>query len=166
MKKIAIITVVVILAIFAFFDVQIQKLETVVSAKLAQHETQFQVFSLGFFPQPYLAFENVKHNQISIEKLTGKFPLSALFSGNVKLQALEIQNAKWSKNAQNSADIQMRFSDFSLPMALSLAAIIQLRWNWQNPCTATIKCLIFVLLMACFSVATSENLRRSSIMPF
>ncbi|QEH46055.1 AsmA family protein [Aggregatibacter actinomycetemcomitans] len=114
MKKIAIIAVVVILAIFAFFYVQIQKLETVVYAKLAQHETTFQAFNLGFFPQPYLAFENVKHNQISIEKLTGKFPLSALFSGNVKLQALEIQNAKWSENAQNSADIQMRFSDFSL----------------------------------------------------
>jgi len=41
MKKIAIITLVVILAIFAFFYVQFQKLETKVTAKLAQHETHF-----------------------------------------------------------------------------------------------------------------------------
>ena len=114
MKKIAIITLVVILAIFAFFYVQIQKLETKVTAKLAQHETTFQEFNIGVFPQPYLAFESVKHNQISIEKLTGKFPLSAMFFGDVKLQEVDIQNVKLSENAQNSANIQMRFSDFSL----------------------------------------------------
>ncbi|WP_109077248.1 AsmA-like C-terminal region-containing protein [Aggregatibacter kilianii] len=114
MKKIAMIAVVVLVAIFAFFYVQIQKLETVVTAKLAQHETSFRQFKVGVFPQPYLAFENVKHNQISIAKLTGKFPLSALFSGDVKLQEVDIQNVKLSENAQNSANIQMRFSDFSL----------------------------------------------------
>ena len=99
MKKIAIITLVVILAIFAFFYVQIQKLETKVTAKLAQHETTFQEFNIGVFPQPYLA---------------GKFPLSAMFFGDVKLQEVDIQNVKLSENAQNSANIQMRFSDFSL----------------------------------------------------
>lgn len=114
MKKIAIITLVVILAIFAFFYVQIHKLETMVATKLAQHETTFQEFNLGVFPQPYISFDNVQHNRISIEKLIGKFPLSALFFGDVKLQEIDIQNVKLSENAQNSANIQMRFSDFSL----------------------------------------------------
>ena len=48
MKKIAIITLVVILAIFAFFYVQIQKLETKVTAKLAQHELSKSLI-LAFF---------------------------------------------------------------------------------------------------------------------
>ena len=114
MKKIAMITLVVIFAIFAFFYVQIHKLETMVAAKLAQHETTFQEFNLGVFPQPYISFDNVQHNRISIEKLIGKFPLSALFFGDVKLQKIDIQNVKLSENAQNSANIQMHFSDFSL----------------------------------------------------
>lgn len=114
MKKIAMITLVVIFAIFAFFYVQIHKLETMVATKLAQHETTFQEFNLGVFPQPYISFDNVQHNRISIEKLIGKFPLSALFFGDVKLQEIDIQNVKLSENAQNSANIQMRFSDFSL----------------------------------------------------
>lgn len=114
MKKIAMITLVVIFAIFAFFYVQIHKLETMVATKLAQHETTFQEFNLGVFPQPYISFDNVQHNRISIEKLIGKFPLSALFFGDVKLQEIDIQNVKLSENAQNSAHIQMRFSDFSL----------------------------------------------------
>ena len=66
MKKIALMTLVVMLAIFAFFYVQLNKLESAVSAKLAQYETVFQHFSIGFFPQPYVSFEGVKHNQISI----------------------------------------------------------------------------------------------------
>lgn len=114
MKKIAMITLVVIFAIFAFFYVQIHKLETMVATKLAQHETTFQEFNLGVFPQPYISFDNVQHNRISIEKLIGKFPLSALFFGDVKLQEIDIQNVKLSENAQNSANIQMHFSDFSL----------------------------------------------------
>lgn len=114
MKKIAMITLVVIFAIFAFFYVQIHKLETMVATKLAQHETIFQEFNLGVFPQPYISFDNVQHNRISIEKLIGKFPLSALFFGDVKLQEIDIQNVKLSENAQNSANIQMHFSDFSL----------------------------------------------------
>ena len=108
------ITLVVIFAIFAFFYVQIHKLETMVATKLAQHETTFQEFNLGVFPQPYISFDNVQHNRISIDKLIGKFPLSALFFGDVKLQEIDIQNVKLSENAQNSANIQMRFSDFSL----------------------------------------------------
>ena len=108
------ITLVVIFAIFAFFYVQIHKLETMVATKLAQHETTFQEFNLGVFPQPYISFDNVQHNRISIEKLIGKFPLSALFFGDVKLQEIDIQNVKLSENAQNSANIQMHFSDFSL----------------------------------------------------
>ena len=114
MKKIALMTLVVILAIFAFFYVQIHKLETMVATKLAQHETTFHAFNLGILPQPYISFDKVWHNRISIEKLTGKFPLSALLFGDIKLQEIDIQNLKLSENAQNAATIQMRFSDFSL----------------------------------------------------
>lgn len=114
MKKIALMTLVVMLAIFAFFYVQLNKLESAVSAKLTQYETVFQHFSIGFFPQPYVSFERVKHNQISIEKLKGKFNFSALISGNLQLTQLDIQHIRFSDNALNSADIHMHFSDFNL----------------------------------------------------
>ena len=114
MKKIALMTLVVMLAIFAFFYVQLNKLESAVSAKLAQYETTFHSFNLGILPQPYISFDKVRHNRISIEKLTGKFPLSTLLFGDVKLQEIDIQNLKLSENAQNAATIKMRFSDFSL----------------------------------------------------
>ena len=114
MKKIALMTLVVMLAIFAFFYVQLNKLESAVSDKLAQYETVFQHFSIGFFPQPYVSFEGVKHNQISIEKLKGKFNFSALISGNLQLTQLDIQHIRFSDNALNSADIHLHFSDFNL----------------------------------------------------
>lgn len=114
MKKIALMTLVVMLAIFAFFYVQLNKLESAVSAKLAQYETTFQHLSIGFFPQPYVSFEGVKHNQISIEKLKGKFNFSALISGNMQLAQLDIQRIRFSDNALNSADIHVYFSDFNL----------------------------------------------------
>ena len=114
MKKIALMTLVVMLAIFAFFYVQLNKLESAVSAKLAQYETVFQHFSIGFFPQPYVSFEGVKHNQISIEKLKGKFNFSALISGNLQLTQLDIQHIRFSDNALNSADMHIHFSDFNL----------------------------------------------------
>ena len=114
MKKIALMTLVVMLAISALFYIQLNKLESAVSTKLAQHETTFHAFNLGILPQPYISFDKVQYNRISIEKLTGKFPLSALLFGDVKLQEIDIQNLKLSENAQNAATIQMRFSDFSL----------------------------------------------------
>lgn len=114
MKKIALMTLVVMLAILALFYVQLNKLESAVSTKLAQHETTFHAFNLGILPQPYISFDKVQYNRISIEKLTGKFPLSAMLFGDVKLQEIDIQNLKLSENAQNAATIQMRFSDFSL----------------------------------------------------
>ena len=114
MKKIALMTLVVMLAISALFYIQLNKLESAVSTKLAQHETTFHAFNLGILPQPYISFDKVQYNRISIEKLTGKFPLSAMLFGDVKLQEIDIQNLKLSENAQNAATIQMRFSDFSL----------------------------------------------------
>ena len=114
MKKIALMTLVVVLAISALFYVQLNKLESAVSTKLSQHETTFHAFNLGILPQPYISFDKVQYNRISIEKLTGKFPLSVLLFGDVKLQEIDIQNLKLSENAQNAATIQMRFSDFSL----------------------------------------------------
>jgi len=114
MKKIALMTLVVMLAIFAFFYVQLNKLESAVSAKLAQYEIAFQHLSIGLFPQPYVSFEGIKHNQISIEKLKGKFNFSALISGNMQLEQLDIQRIRFSDNALNSADMHMHFSDFNL----------------------------------------------------
>lgn len=114
MKKIALMTLVVMLAIFAFFYVQLNKLESAVSAKLAQYEIAFQHLSIGLFPQPYVSFEGIKHNQISIQKLKGKFNFSALISGNMQLAQLDIQRIRFSDNALNSADIHVYFSDFNL----------------------------------------------------
>ena len=114
MKKIALMTLVVMLAIFAFFYVQLNKLESAVSAKLAQYEIAFQHLSIGLFPQPYVSFEGIKHNQISIQKLKGKFNFSALISGNMQLAQLDIQRIRFSDNALNSADVHVHFSDFSL----------------------------------------------------
>ena len=114
MKKIALMTLVVLLAIFAFFYVQLNKLESAVTAKLAQYETAFQHLSIGLFPQPNVSFEGVKHNQISIEKLKGIFNFSTLISGNMQLEQLDIQRIRFSDNALNSADMHVHFSDFSL----------------------------------------------------
>jgi uncharacterized protein HI_0134 len=114
MKKIALMTLIVLLAIFAFFYVQLNKLESVVSAKLAQYGTTFQHLSVGLFPQPYVSFEGGKHNQISIEKLKGIFNFSALIFGNMQLEQLDIQRIRFSDNALNSADMHVHFSDFSL----------------------------------------------------
>ena len=114
MKKIALMTLVVMLAILAFFYVQLNKLESAVSAKLAQYETAFQHLSIGLFPQPYVSFEGVKHNQISIEKLKGIFNFSALISGNMQLEQLDIQRIRFSDNVLNSADMHVHFSDFNL----------------------------------------------------
>ena len=114
MKKIALMTLVVMLAIFAFFYVQLNKLESAVTAKLAQYETAFQHLSIGLFPHPYVAFDGVKHNQIAIEKLKGIFNFSALISGNMQLEQLDIQRIRFSDNALNSADIHVYFSNFNL----------------------------------------------------
>lgn len=114
MKKIAISLLIVLFAIFAFFYAQIQKLETVITTTLAQHETTFQEFNVGIFPKPYISFDKVQHNQISIEKITGKFSLPSLVLGNAQLQELVAQNIKLSPKAQNSANVQVHFDDFSL----------------------------------------------------
>ena len=81
MKKIAISLLIVLFAIFAFFYSQIQKLETVITTALAQHETTFQEFNMGIFPEPYISFDKVQHNQISIEKITGKFSTAIISFG-------------------------------------------------------------------------------------
>ena len=62
MKKIAISLLIVLFAIFAFFYARIQKLETVITTTLAQHETTFQEFNMGIFPEPYISFDKVQHN--------------------------------------------------------------------------------------------------------
>ena len=100
MKKIAISLLIVLFAIFAFFYARIQKLETVITTTLAQHETTFQEFNVGIFPEPYISFDKVQHNQISIEKITGKFSLPSLVLGNAQLQELVAQNIKLSPKAQ------------------------------------------------------------------
>ena len=68
MKKIAISLLIVLFCDLCFFYSQIQKLETVITTALAQHETTFQEFNMGIFPEPYISFDKVQHNQISIEK--------------------------------------------------------------------------------------------------
>ena len=143
MKKIALMTLVVMLAIFAFFYVQLNKLESAVSAKLAQYETVFQHFSIGFFPQPYVSFEGVKHNQISIEKLKGKFNFSALISGNLQLTQLDIQHIRFSDNALNSADMHIHFSDFNLdnfqPDRVLFNGSQSLMLEWDKPLYGDLK---------------------------
>ena len=114
MKKIALMTLVVMLAISAFFYIQLNKLESAVSTKLAQYKTVVQDLHIGVFPQPYVAFEGVKHNQVTIGKLTGKLNFSTLISGNVQLAQLDIQKIRFSDKAHNAANIQIHFSDFSL----------------------------------------------------
>ena len=114
MKKIALMTLVVMLAISALFYIQLNKLESTVSTKLAQYKTVVQDLHIGVFPQPYVAFEGVKHNQVTIGKLTGKLNFSTLISGNVQLAQLDIQKIRFSDKAHNAANIQIHFSDFSL----------------------------------------------------
>lgn len=114
MKKIALMTLVVLLAISALFYVQLNKLESAVSTKLAQYKTVVQDLHIGFFPQPYVAFDGVKHNQVTIGKLTGKLNFSTLISSNVQLAQLDIQKIRFSDKAHNAANIQIHFSDFSL----------------------------------------------------
>ena len=143
MKKIALMTLVVLLAISALFYVQLNKLESAVSTKLAQYKTVVQDFHIGVFPQPYVAFEGVKHNQVTIGKLTGKLNFSTLISGNVQLAQLDIQHIRFSDNALNSADMHIHFSDFNLdnfqPDRVLFNGPQSLMLEWDKPLYGDLK---------------------------
>lgn len=118
MKKIAISLLIVLVAIFAFFYVQLQQAKTLLTEQLAKRDIQVKSLDIGLLPQPYFTIEQLNYHAISLKQIEGKLEFLPLITGQPVLEQLNIQQAKFNENALNSAKISMQFSDFSLKQLL------------------------------------------------
>ena len=118
MKKIAISLLIVLFAIFAFFYVQLQQAKSLLTEQLTKRDIQLETVSISLFPQPVISLEKVKYHAISAQKIEGKLPFISLVFGNPTIDEIQIQQARFTENALNSANIRMAFSDFALKQFL------------------------------------------------
>ena len=118
MKKIAISLLIVLFAIFAFFYVQLQEAKSLLTEQLTKRDIQLETVSISLFPQPVISLEKVKYHAISAQKIEGKLPFISLVFGNPTIDEIQIQQARFTENALNSANIRMVFSDFALKQFL------------------------------------------------
>lgn len=118
MKKIAISLLIVLVAIFAFFYIQLQQAKTLLTEQLAQRGIQVQSLEIGLIPQPYFTIEQLNYHAILLKQIEGKLEFLPLLTGQPVLEELNIHQAKFNENALNSAKISMKFSDFSLKRLL------------------------------------------------
>ena len=118
MKKIAISLLIVLFAIFAFFYVQLQQAKSLLTEQLTKRDIQLETVSISLFPQPIISLEKVKYHAISAQKIEGKLPFISLVFGNPTIDEIQIQQARFTENALNSANIRMAFSDFALKQFL------------------------------------------------
>ena len=118
MKKIAISLLIVLFAIFAFFYVQLQQAKSLLTEQLTKRDIQLETISISLFPQPVISLEKVKYHAISAQKIEGKLPFISLVFGNPTIDEIQIQQARFTENALNSANIRMAFSDFALKQFL------------------------------------------------
>ncbi|VTM24746.1 putative assembly protein [Stutzerimonas stutzeri] len=114
MKKIALSLSIVVVAIFAFFYVQLQQAKSLLLEQLAQHDISVKSLKVGLIPQPHFSIEQLNYHTFSLTQTKGKVAFLPLFAGDVKLEELTIAQAKLTQNATNSAQIMMRFANISL----------------------------------------------------
>ncbi|MBF0750593.1 MULTISPECIES: hypothetical protein [unclassified Pasteurella] len=119
MKKIAISLLIVLVAIFAFFYIQLQQAKTQLTEQLAQRNIQVKSLEFNLFPQPYFSIEQLNYHEISLKQIEGKLAFLPLILGDPKLEQLAITQAKVGEKSLNSAKITMYFSDFSLKKLLA-----------------------------------------------
>ncbi|OOF52129.1 hypothetical protein BKK54_00470 [Rodentibacter genomosp. 1] len=119
MKKIAISLLIVLVAIFAFFYIQLQQAKTQLTEQLAQHNIQVKSLEFNLFPQPYFSIEQLNYHEISLKQIEGRLAFLPLILGDPKLEQLAITQAKVGEKSLNSAKITMYFSDFSLKKLLA-----------------------------------------------
>ncbi|OOF36384.1 AsmA-like C-terminal region-containing protein [Rodentibacter heidelbergensis] len=119
MKKIAISLLIVLVAIFAFFYIQLQQAKSQLTEQFAQHNIQVKSLEFGLLPQPYFAIEQLNYHALSLKQIEGKLAFLPLMFGNPKLEQLTINQIKFSENALNSAKITLSFSDFLLKKLLA-----------------------------------------------
>ncbi|OOF39125.1 hypothetical protein BKK49_06440 [Rodentibacter rarus] len=119
MKKIAISLLIVLVAIFAFFYIQLQQAKSQLTEQLALHNIQVKSLEFGFLPQPYFTIEQLNYHALSLKQIEGKLAFLPLMFGNPKLEQLTINQIKFSENALNSAKITLSFSDFLLKKLLA-----------------------------------------------
>ena len=118
MKKIAISLLIVLFAIFAFFYIQLQQAKSLLTEQLTKRDIQLETVSISLFPQPVISLEKVKYHAIYAQKIEGKLPFISLVFGNPTIDEIQIQQARFTENALNSANIRMAFSDFALKQFL------------------------------------------------
>lgn len=119
MKKIAISLLIVLVAIFAFFYIQLQQAKTQLTEQLIQHNIQVKSLDFNLIPQPSFSIEQLNYHEISLKQIEGKLAFLPLIMGDPKLEQLTINQAKLNEKALNSAKIAMHFSDFSLKKLLA-----------------------------------------------
>lgn len=128
MKKIAISLLIVLVAIFAFFYIQLQQAKTQLTEQLAQHNIQVKSLEFNLIPQPYFSIEQLNYHGISLKQIEGKLAFLPLIIGEPKLEQLSINQVKLSRNSLNSAKITLVFSDFFLKKLLAKS----IPFNGQN----------------------------------
>lgn len=128
MKKIAISLLIVLVAIFAFFYIQLQQAKTQLTEQLAQHNIQVKSLEFNLIPQPYFSIEQLNYHEISLKQIEGKLAFLPLIIGEPKLEQLSINQVKLSENSLNSAKITLVFSDFFLKKLLAKSIL----FNGQN----------------------------------
>ncbi|OOF89692.1 hypothetical protein BKG94_00485 [Rodentibacter ratti] len=128
MKKIAISLLIVLVAIFAFFYIQLQQAKTQLTEQLAQHNIQVKSLEFNLIPQPYFFIEQLNYHEISLKQIEGKLAFLPLIIGEPKLEQLSINQVKLSENSLNSAKITLFFSDFFLKKLLAKS----IPFNGQN----------------------------------
>ena len=117
-RKDAISLLIVLFAIFAFFYIQLQQAKSLLTEQLTKRDIQLETVSISLFPQPVISLEKVKYHAISAQKIEGKLPFISLIFGNPTIDEIQIQQARFTENALNSANIRMVFSDFALKQFL------------------------------------------------
>lgn len=118
MRKIAIGVVIVAVAIFAFLYVQLYRAQSLISERLSQQGVQAQAVNLSLFP-PALSVDHLRTAQFSAHLAEARLQFFPLLYGEVQLSALNFQQIKLSDNAQNSADVSMKLSPFSIKQLLA-----------------------------------------------
>lgn len=114
MKKIAISLLIVLVAIFAFFHIQLQQVKTLLTEQLAQRDILVKSLDVSLLPQPQVTIEQLNYHAISLKQLEGKLAFIPLLTGNPKLKEVSINQVKLNENPLNSAKVNMHFSDFPL----------------------------------------------------
>ena len=160
MKKFALGVGIVALTIFSFLYIQLYQVQSSTDEQLAQQNIAVQSVNLSLFP-PTLSLKNIKTTQFSVQKLEAKLNFLPLFYGNAKLHSLNLQQITLNQNAQNSANVSMDLSPFSLNQLLSKKVMLNgenhIRMEFNKPIYGKTKTFHFSFYKANLDFSRSES---------